>query len=174
MTEPTDTDTNTKKTRCCRKSRRRRWPIFLLLGGLVGLAFAIPQAIAAHRMGFLGGHGLHGDWNEEDMVRRVTHMADFALDELDATEEQRTEIQAIVARDLPALIAHKAEGAALHDAFREEMHADSPDRAEIDRLQTELVRLVDEGSRLVINTMFEIREVLTTEQIQMIEEFHGR
>ncbi len=124
-----------------------------------------------------GGHGMpfcHGD--KEDHRAHMEFMVDRMLSKVDATDEQKDQIDAI-------LDAAFEEGEALHEgkeAHKEQLKAvltaETIDREALEELRTEGLAHFDEASAMFVDVIADVSEVLTVEQreqlVEMIEERH--
>ncbi|HET7291780.1 MAG TPA: Spy/CpxP family protein refolding chaperone [Vicinamibacteria bacterium] len=146
---------------------------FWLGGGSLAAAAAFiglqPRAWAFHRgMGGLGGH--HGGFGHrflgdpEAAKERASLAVDWVLKTVDGSEEQRQQAKAVTDRAIDALapIAEKHKG--FRQAIARELAKPSLDRAELERLRQEELRLADEASRAAIAALADFAEVLRPEQ----------
>ena len=170
-------DTNQETNTCKHSGRRRRhlWRRGVMIVLIVGAAAFIGSSIAQARFGhgFHGfGHGHGADVTVEEATDHMTRMADWALDSLDATDEQRDVILALIEAAAPDIVALHDEAAALKIEFHDAVAAQA-DRATIEALRTQGVDLADRASARGLELMLDIRDELTPEQReQLIERFH--
>lgn len=153
---------------------RKLFVLALVLGGLGSIPFAVAQAA-----GPFGHGGCEGAPESAEALRqRVDRGAGFLLGKLDATDEQEARIDTILDRVVPELFALKDDHAALREEARAALTGDTVDAAEIEGIRKEALGLADDASRIVVNGVVEIAQVLTPEQRAeagaLAERFHGR
>ena len=145
---------------------RRIARIALIPVVLVGLGSA-----AAFASGFAGHHG--GDHHAMAMA----HL-DRALDSIDATEDQKTAIQAIVDDAHTQAEELRAEHEALRERGVAVWTAETLDPAAVEAQRIEMLTLADQGSLLASETLIEVGQVLTAEQraelAELVHSFHER
>jgi Spy/CpxP family protein refolding chaperone len=128
-----------------------------------------------------GGHGMgprhrfergasrpSGPASPEQMAERLERGVEFALDKVDATDEQKERVTAIVtaaAEDLRALREEKKDR-------RDEMRAAivALDRAKVEALRQENLTVTDRASRRFTDALLEAGAVLTAEQREELAE----
>ncbi len=141
-------------------------------------AIAVPLAFAGWGLSHGGCRFHRGDVTDDQVREHVDRTAAHVLDEVEATDEQREQIAALHDELLPPLLDLRREGKALRDAFHQALAADSPDRAELDRLRREGLGLLDEASGTLLDALLKASQVLTPEQretiAERIRERHGR
>jgi periplasmic protein CpxP/Spy len=151
---------------------RRRWlfvalPAVLIGGGLLGA-----QAYA------FGPGGRHGHMSHEQMQRFMEKRVDRVLDQVDASDDQKTRIKGTLARLAPEMKALHDEKAKLHEAGKKALLAENVDASEVERLRREVLRLADRGTTLVSRAMVEVATVLRPDQrkelVEHMEEHRGR
>ena len=153
----------------------------LIFGALFLLAavVTVPLAMAAGPKAAFGHHGCHrgGDVTEEAMRDRMDLGATFVLGKIDATAEQRAEVDVILDELAPELFAMRAEGAELRGALHDAIGGETIDAEQLEQLRQQGLEHADEASRLVLGAVVELAEVLTPEQraelIEKAEAFHG-
>jgi Spy/CpxP family protein refolding chaperone len=122
-------------------------------------------------------HG-HGHRDPEAMREHAEFAADWALGRVDATEEQKAEVQAILDRTLADVSALRGDHGALHEAAVAELTAPTIDRDALEALRAEQVAELEEASRTIVEGVADIATVLTVEQrlelAELAERFHGR
>lgn len=138
---------------------------------------AAPLALAG--VGMRSAHhkhmGHHGD--PEARAEAALWMIDKVLDDVDATPEQKDNVEGIIRDAFPKLRdLHER-----HDVLRDQFHAamdDGADPAQIEELRVRAVDLVDEGSQVATSSLLEVRAELTDAQWAELQElrerFHGR
>lgn len=102
--------------------------------------------------------------------KRMQHM----LDEVKASDAQKSKAAGIVKASLTkgAPLAEKMRDN--HVQMRKLMAAATLDKAAIETLRVEQMKLADEASKLMTQTMQEVAEVLTPEQRAKLEEKMGK
>jgi Spy/CpxP family protein refolding chaperone len=132
------------------------------------LAAPIALAGAGYAKGFQGpGH--HGPPSPE-----MAHwMADKALDEVEATDDQRAAIHDIFDDGLVEMTDIHERGHELREAFREAIDAGAS-AEDLEALRLEAVALFDEGSRVMVSHVAEARGELTDAQWQELQELRER
>jgi Spy/CpxP family protein refolding chaperone len=151
------------------------------LAAAAALAMLTPRALAFR--GFGGGFGGHGHGHRlfGDPERAKQHASvavDWVLKTVDGSDEQRAQAKAIADRTIDAL----APLAEKHKSFRatiaHELMKPTVDRAELERVRREEIKLADEASRLAVGALADFAEVLRPEQraelMEWTARFHGR
>lgn len=128
-----------------------------------------------------GGHGWHrggGAMDPAKMDERIEHVVKRMLARVDATEEQRAKVNVIAkaaAGDLRGLRGKQQE---LRAKGIELLAAPKVDRAAIESLRAEQIKLADEASKRVSLALADTADVLTPEQrakmAERIKERHSR
>jgi Spy/CpxP family protein refolding chaperone len=111
-----------------------------------------------------GGCGHHRPADPEAVAARVTEHVDDALDDLDATPEQRTRIRAIVERTLAAGRPLHEDGKAAHAEALAQWKATTPDAAKLHALVDERVEALRAFAHQAVDGAVEAHDVLTAEQ----------
>ncbi len=166
----------TTKTHCKgRWGRRGLWALLivpvLLTAGIFGA-----RAYANEAMGFF--HGGMGGGNPEQHKAFMERRLDKMLDNVKATDSQRTAIKAIFARMFaemhPVVDQHKA----LHEQIATAFTSSTVDRAAVENLRKQVPTLVDQASQVFTKALLDAGDVLTPEQRQALvkhmQEHHGR
>ncbi|MCP3984125.1 MAG: Spy/CpxP family protein refolding chaperone [bacterium] len=140
---------------------RRRLLIGSAVFGLLGLTVLTASACGRHHGP--GPHGMfHGD--EEIDLDHLRHGARWMLRSADPTDEQLDEI-AILAKGAIEELRGLHEG---RDAHRAEIAAafsgDAVDRDALERLRSEALARMEDGSKQVVEVLVQVAEVLTPEQ----------
>lgn len=163
--------------------RRSFWLGGGALAGVAALAAAAP-VVWAHGFGARGGfgHGRHGFGaqmlKDPDAAKRHAGLAvEWALRGVDATEEQKQQARRITDRlvDELGLLAEK------HREHRDAIHAaltgSEVDRGALEELRRKELLLADQASRLVVDGLADLAEVLTPQQrrelMAFAHRFHG-
>ncbi len=152
------------------RSHRRTWWLLatlslVLAGGMVARAWAFGGP------GFPGfGPGMH----KEFMQKRLEKM----LDQVKATDSQRTAIKNIAARVHSEMEPLHQEHKAIHDQMVKLFSADKVDGTAVEKLRTQTMALAEKGSQALTRALVDAGNVLNAEQRQTIikelQENHGR
>jgi Spy/CpxP family protein refolding chaperone len=136
----------------------------LLVTGLVALT------------GFAGGHFRHRMHDPAEVTAFVTGRVDDALDDLDATPAQRTQVNAVKDRMLAAALASREARQQTHDAFLTEWKADRPDAARLHALVDQRAAEMTALAHQAVDAAVEVHDALTPDQrakvTRKIERFH--
>ena len=119
------------------------------------------SAVAALTAGCMGGH--HGR-DPEKMKAFVSDRVDDLLDDLDASDAQRTQIKAIEARLLAEGDRLRADHAAVRKEALERFTADPPDTARLHALVDGRMDAMRAFTHQFVDGLVEARAVLTPEQ----------
>ena len=145
------------------------------LGFFAGKSYACEPGFGHHGgpQAFMSGQPLDVEQANKFAERGVKHM----LDDVQANDEQKVKATAIVKASVAkgAPLADKLRGN--HVQMRKLMSAATIDKAAIESLRAEQIKLADEASKLMTQTMEEVAEVLTPEQraklAEKMEKRHG-
>ncbi len=153
--------------------RRNLW-ISSAAIGLLGLMMVFGSACGRHH-GYHGHHGskmFHGD--EEIDIEHVRHGARWMLRSADPTDEQLDEIAGIAKGALEELRTLRGD----RDARRAEMTAalsgTTVDRDALERLRSDTLTRMEEGSKQALDAFVRVAEVLTPEQRATLIERHEK
>ena len=167
MTNDKSTD-NTGNTpgRPPRRRPRARWILMSIAGALV-LVIA-GTAIST------GGYSKRY-WGEERFDRFVEWKIDGMLDEVDATDDQRERVQAIVTATLTDLEGARDLKREMRRNLVAAFTAETIDRGELEVLRLRKLETVDGMSRRVLTGLADAAEVLTPAQrAALAEEWSAR
>ncbi len=148
-----------------------------VIGAIVaGLAIGIGGHAWAH-----GGHHGHDRGAMTDpakMDERIESMVKRMLSRVDATDEQRTKVAAIAKQAGADLRGLREKQRSLRAKGLELLGAPTVDRAAIEGLRAEQMKLADEASKRVALALADTADVLTPEQraklAQAMKERQGR
>ncbi len=142
------------------RSRLISWPLLLI--GLTILAVLAANTVSA--------------WNRpaprdlESVKSHVAHFVDHALDRLDATGEQQASIRRIVMATIDDLAAARGDSESAYEPFRDWLVADTIDRDTLEAFRAEQLDRADEMSRIALDGLAGVMEILTPEQRRILEE----
>ena len=137
--------------------------ILAVLGGASLLVVGV-VALVGWSGGCGRGHG-HGHGRDPAQVAAfVTDRVDDALDDVDATPEQRTRIHAVKERMLAAGQALRAGRAEAHDAVFAEWKAERPDAAKLHALVDAQAEELKALAHQAVDAGVEVHDILTPEQ----------
>jgi Spy/CpxP family protein refolding chaperone len=147
------------------------WPL-----ALVGLSLAF--LLVASSVSAWGRRDSH---DIKDVKSHAEHFLDRALDRLDATDEQSSEIRAIVMSTIADLHQSRGEFRSGQADFKKILLADSIDRQALEELRRVHLARADEMSRTLAESLATVVELLTPEQREQLQEHfdehkgrHGR
>ncbi len=140
-----------------------------LFGLVLGLAAAAGAPAVAAGYGHHGHHGHHGAMmgggggfmaDPQHVERMVEHM----LRDLNASDQQRSQIRQIALAAATELKAGREAGRKLHEQMRSLFTQPNIDAAAIEALRQQSVAQMDANSRRMTQAMVDIARVLTPEQ----------
>ncbi len=145
------------------------------LGFFAGKSYACEPGFGHHGgpEAFMSGKPMDVEQMNKFAERGVKHM----LDDVKANDAQKAQATAIVKASVEkgAPLAEKLRDN--HEQMRKLMSAATIDKAAIETLRAEQIKLADEASKLATQTMQDIAEVLTPEQraklAEKMEKRHG-
>lgn len=163
--------------------RRSIWLGGGLIAGLAALAVAAPSALhgaGGHGFGHggfgRGGHGFGAQvLKDPEAAKRHAGMAvEWALRGVEATDEQKQQARRITDRlidELGPLVAqHRDERQAIHRALA----GAEVDREALEQARRRELTLADQASKLVVDRVADLAEVLTPQQRQEFATFAHR
>ncbi len=145
--------------------------------GMISGALALLAVGLVTLTAFTGGGCWHrGHRDPAQVAAMVTNHVEDALDDLNATPDQRTKILAVKDRMLAAAQAVHSDQKATHDAFLAAWKSDAPDAAQlhalVDQRADELRKLAHEA----VDAGIEVHGILTPDQraklTKKIERWH--
>lgn len=147
--------------------KRRGWMKFGLLAGLGGLLVG-GVAIAK---GGPGGHcswGGRGGWSAEDKKKFASAKIDDVLEDLNVTDEQRTQIYASRDKLFAALEEAKPDRSAKFDEITALFAKDELDLREVEALKAGHREKIQKVEEAVTQAFIEVHSTLTPEQRQQL------
>jgi protein CpxP len=167
-----DTMSTNPKRHC---GRRGFWPLLIVPVLLTAGIFAA-RAYAQEGMGF-GPGGFAGGTPEQHKAFMERHL-DKMLDQVNATESQRTAIKAIFERMFTEMQPIHQQHKSLHDRMVNALTADTVDRAAVENLRKQIPTLADQASQVFTKALLDASDVLTPAQRQslakLIQQHPGR
>ena len=171
----------------------RPWPknglwFGVLIAGLVGVllvgttlaASGSSRWLASGSSHWLGhGHGHRGHFGAHDPETAREHTqqaAEWVLRYVDASDEQRAQINAIIERSVDDLFALADEHRGHREAVAELFRQPTIDRGALDDIRRAELELADGASQHLLGALADAAEVLTPEQreelYELAERFH--
>jgi Spy/CpxP family protein refolding chaperone len=142
------------------QGKRFRGRLVLLSIGLIAGVLITSSLFAGY-----GGHRWHHrDLSEEELLQRMTRGTSWALSTVDATDEQRARINAILAELAPDMIRLQGERRVLVGHLIQAVEADQVSPDALARLQTAGLGLAEHALTRSIDVVLKASEVLTPEQ----------
>jgi Spy/CpxP family protein refolding chaperone len=138
--------------------------VIAVAGGLTTLAVAQPFG-GAH--GAMHG-GMHGGMDGGPMM--MAGMIEHMLDNVDASEDQRTRIHAILKAAHQDLSAQRQAGAGLHQQAMQLFTSPTIDAAAAEALRVQIQGQMDVAGKRMWQAMIDASNVLTPEQRQKVAE----
>jgi periplasmic protein CpxP/Spy len=157
-------------------SRRRRRPLFIA-GAVIGvltLLIGAGQYVVARGDGW--HHGWGGPMSSESIAARVEHGVKYLLSDIDATAEQKEQVTTILQAAAADVHAMRDQHLAAHAQIHDILSAESIDRVRLENLRADEIRLVDQTSRRIVESVADAADVLTAQQraqlVQSMEKHH--
>lgn len=158
------------------RSRRSLW-IGLSVTGIALVTFA-GAALSAYAHGGFGrwhrgmGHG-HGH-DAESVHRHLEFVSTWALEELDASEDQVAVIQPKIREAADQLLALAEEHRGQREIFHQLLTEPEIDPVALEQQRQIGLDLADRASRILVDTLAEVASELTYEQRQTLAEHAHR
>jgi Spy/CpxP family protein refolding chaperone len=142
------------------KQRRRWW----IVRGLIGLIVALGSVSFAYA---------HGPWHRgaqsaDEMHARLERHVDRLLDEVDANDAQREQVEGIVDAAAPQMFVLAKEGRALREQVKHALLSNPVDRERLAETKQKLDDLAGRLSGAVLDNLASVAEVLTPQQRRLI------
>ena len=163
---------------------RRRFLAGTLAGGLLGslLAGSISFYAHAHPRPGWWSHGGHRGWHHQHATdaastsERLEFTTDWFMQRIDATAEQRQQVQTLVRGAVQDLVPLREQHQAHRQAFLEALQQPSIDRNTLEALRQAELQLAETASSRFINALADIADILTPEQradlLTLAQRFH--
>jgi Spy/CpxP family protein refolding chaperone len=143
-------------------------PVLLAAGFCAARAWA-DDGFAFGRGGF--GHGGFGAGTGEQHKAFMEKRLDRVLDQVKATDSQRTAVKSIFERMFAEMRPIHEQHKTLHDQIVTALSADTVDRAAVEALRKQVPTLVDQASQVLTKAVLDISQVLSAEQRQTVMRF---
>ena len=164
MTDHKNTEDNGRKSPG--RKRRPRWILMTIAGALVLVVGGMTWSAVAHS---------GKSWDGDRFERFVEWKIDDMLDEVDATDDQRTQVRAIATAaiaDMGDFREFKREG---RQALVEALTQETVDREALETLRQNKLETADRASQRLLTALADAAEVLTPAQrAELVEEWESR
>jgi Spy/CpxP family protein refolding chaperone len=158
------------------RPRGTRWLLAAASLVLVAGVLALVLGAASLAPGLAGAHPF-GRWHHagdaDDHAALIEFWVDRMLDRIDASDEQRERVRAVIERLEPQVETMHGGRGELHRSFVLLFTAPVVDAAEVERLRAEQIGRFDRLSREIAGALTEIGAILTQEQRQQLAEMHS-
>src|SRR5512134_3151033 len=149
--------------------KRRRFVTGLVAGGILGGLMATAIGAWSNNHGGPGGWHGGGRWcraamSPEAQRERAEFATDWMLNKVNASDEQRARIKAIVATTLQELAPVRDEHRQHREAFLAALTQPSVDRATLEDLRRAELQLAEAASQRLVTALADVADVLTPEQ----------
>lgn len=159
--------------------RREAWIVAVAVAVLGAGVVAVPTVMAFRGLGDHGGHGFgHGMMQDPEQAKAHAALAvEWAFRAVDATEEQKEEGRVVIEDLVDRLVPLRERHLAHREAVARELVKPQIDRAALERLRDEGMGMADEASRIVVDGVADLAEVLSPQQraelLDLAHRFHG-
>jgi protein CpxP len=155
---------------------RRRFLAGMVTGGLLASLLAGGASLYAQarpRRGRWFGAG-HRPFDPEIAGERAAFATDWILLRVDASEEQRRQVQAIVQTAVKDLLPMRDQHHQHREALREALTQPTINRGSLEEVRRAELQLADEASSRLVEAIASAAEVLTPEQRAKLAELADR
>ena len=183
MNTPDDTG-STGAQQTAQPRSRRRFLTGVVTGGFLGSLLVGGLNLYSHAQPgpgwwFRAGHGPGGSWRQgaydPDMVRaRIEFATDWILSRIEASDEQRQQVKAIVQATMQDLAPMREQHHQNHQTMLQALTQTTIDPAALETIRHAELQLAEEVSKRLVTSLADIAEVLTPEQRTRLAEFIGR
>jgi periplasmic protein CpxP/Spy len=137
----------------------------LIAGAILGV---LTLLVGAKAYVFAHGGGWHHGWGDpmssEEMADRIEHGVKYMLSDVDATADQKAKVTAILQSAAKDVHAMHDQHVAAHKEIHDILTAPTIDRAKLETVRADQLRLADEASKRIVTAIADAAEVLTPEQ----------
>lgn len=173
---------NTDKNSGCTGNRKhhlgRRARLTVAVVTLVGIGAVLGAGATAQASRMGGWHGMSHHWrgaaSEEQVRERALDKAAWALGRIDASAEQETRINGIVASLVEDLYGLRAEHQEHRRQLISELARPQVDREALEKIRGDEMALAEAASRTLMNAVADATEVLGVEQREELAAMIGR
>jgi protein CpxP len=141
---------------------RRRWVIAATIAGVLSVLSVAGIGYAKENSDMMGHHGMHHPMTQEGMSKHIDKMVDHIL--TDGTQEQKDKVRAIAQGALKDLYPLHEQHRTAHQQVVKLLTQPSIDRAALEQVRADEMRLADQVSRRITQAVADAAEVLTPEQ----------
>jgi len=163
-----------------RKAGRRKFFSGLAIGGLVGslMAASFTAWSQAQPGRACGWHGRHTALTPEERSARAEFATEWVLSRVEANEDQRKRITAIVQGALKDFSQVREQHVQNREAFLSALAGPSVDREALSQIRRAELQLAESASDRLVNAIADAADVLTPEQrvklVELAQQFRGR
>ncbi len=147
-----------------RPPRRHRWLLAVMIGVMGLFGFTAVKVHSSPWRHWAHHHRL----DAEEVTFFIQHRFGRVLSAVDATQEQRDRINAIVKDTVKDVMALRKDRAAQREKVLAMFTADSIDRSALEALRAEKLALGDIASKRIVRAIADVAEVLNPEQRRQI------
>jgi Spy/CpxP family protein refolding chaperone len=163
MTEQNGSRSPTPETpQSAPRRSRRGWIIVGSAVGALALLAGALTVVEAHGGGWHHGHG--GRMSAEVFAEHIEGHVKKVLSDVDATPEQAAQVTSILQSAATDVRAMKEQHVAAHKELHTILSAATIDRARLEAVRTDQLRLADDASKRIVDGIADAAEVLTPEQ----------
>ncbi|MBK7760940.1 MAG: periplasmic heavy metal sensor [Deltaproteobacteria bacterium] len=142
---------------------RRLFRLFLLLSAVGAGAFFLPRAFAGGGWG--GERGCHQSaQSAQDLRERAEWGASWFYDEIDATDAQRAQLDAVLDEAAPVAFGFKQESKALKGQLADALSAPQVERAALEEVRLDGMDLADRATAKGFDWLARAAAILTPAQ----------
>jgi len=172
MTEP-NSENSARGTAQPNPSRRRFWQ-GILAGGAGATLMSLGFSAFSHGGHRHGGFFRGGGMRPEAMLERAEFATDWMLSKVGASDAQKEQVRAIVARTVNAMVPVREQHLANRKAILETLAAPTVDAGRLAELRDAELRLADQASEALLEGVTDVANVLTPEQRQQLAQMAER
>jgi protein CpxP len=159
---------------------RRRFLTGLVTGGLLGSLLAGGASMYVHARPSLagrfgaGGYHRHSPLDPKMASERAAFATDWILHRIDASEEQRQQVQAIVQGAIKDLLPFRDQHHQYLQTLREALAQPTIIRGSLEEIRRAELQLADSASSRLVEAVADAAEILTAEQRAKLVELATR